>query len=213
MASTLPHSLPSPSPPCAERVDARRQARRRVRGDGVGRTRRSFPATDCGRNQNVIIPDSAGYEIRARDKSKSRRLSSVTVPRCWLPSASTIKTLLNTRQNPRSIGPDRNLASKLHACQTTRAKQFARSMISASVALARRVSRQRSRFCFGTSLTHPPHPSAIRRPPSHHQAGGGKRGDVRHLSVPSHTIIITGFSISILNAPISSAPSAPSTAR
>ena len=28
-----------------------------------------------------------------------------------------------------------------------------------------------------------------------------------------HTIIITGFSISILNAPISSAPSAPSTAR
>jgi hypothetical protein len=29
----------------------------------------------------------------------------------------------------------------------------------------------------------------------------------------AHTIIITGFSISILNAPISSAPSAPSTAR
>jgi hypothetical protein len=28
-----------------------------------------------------------------------------------------------------------------------------------------------------------------------------------------HTIIITGFSISILKAPISSAPSAPSTAR
>jgi hypothetical protein len=29
----------------------------------------------------------------------------------------------------------------------------------------------------------------------------------------NHTIIITGFSISILNAPISSAPSAPSIAR
>ena len=33
------------------------------------------------------------------------------------------------------------------------------------------------------------------------------------LIAAAHTTIITGFSISVLNAPISSAPSAPSTAR
>src|SRR5258708_27484018 len=37
--------------------------------------------------------------------------------------------------------------------------------------------------------------------------------DKKSSADPPHTIIITGFSISILNAPISSAPSAPSTAR
>jgi hypothetical protein len=61
-------------------------------------------------------------------------------------------------------------------------------------------------------LTHPPHPSAF----GGHPLPQGERGRKRcvwHLSFSPHTIIITGFSISILNAPISSAPSAPSTAR
>jgi hypothetical protein len=43
-------------------------------------------------------------------------------------------------------------------------------------------------------------------------AGRAAEGVVRAASRP-HTTIITGFSISVLNAPISSAPSAPSTAR
>ena len=40
-----------------------------------------------------------------------------------------------------------------------------------------------------------------------------RQGDRKHAPSGTHTTIITGFSISVLNAPISSAPSAPSTAR
>src|SRR5262249_45399114 len=44
-------------------------------------------------------------------------------------------------------------------------------------------------------------------------AYSGLRRSSGKTSIPAHTIIITGFSLNFLNAPISSAPSAPSIAR
>jgi hypothetical protein len=101
------------------------------------------------------------------------------------------------------------LATKLHTCKATRAKQSPEADLGVSCVSSESFGKGPllSRY----SLPHTPHPSAF----GGHPLPQGEREEkrrIRHLLL-AHTTIMTGFSISSLNAPISSAPSAPSTAR
>jgi hypothetical protein len=196
--------LPSPLP-LWERVDARRQARRRVRGF-ARRNQQSFPIPTAGAL-------ARRYSRSAKHGNRVPKDHHHAVCHVHFPRADhhllRRPTAAQKKQNPVSMVrpvPVDETSYLQGAASEVATRVLSRRRLRWREALWRRLSFA-SVHADAFPLTRPPTAATL----SH--KGRGRKRRLRHRSLRCHTIIMTGFSISILKAPINSAPSAPSMAR